>query len=740
MAAVAMLAMQAAQSPPPLAAIVPPPPVDQAVHTPINPWRAIISTVMRHVRKIPRLSHDMIIAASTLAGALAVLGACVALVVLTYILVYILRPRLFTISHSSQFDTYMTGTSTEIAHVMIRLSKAISSGALDSVLDMDNGTMEGLSLCEDQSPSGVETLRTVGNRISAELAGPVTRADLPADVLLYFQFHRSLASMKPDSAPVANMLSRMDLKTEVSFQNDITGETDADKVAEFHKSIFLPLCKLRKDVTLLSIRLNAACGMKITPDTSKGIMDIHLLRLHLDVYHDQTAFSFETRKSGPGRLPTAIMTLFWWPSVEHTYLKSIPSLWTSAPGRFKSGLDQYDKAWTALGPFILKLPCWMSHLDADERKAKCDDTQGDSFVDGARVVEGFSIGSLITGIVNLIRMLVPMVISIAEFIVLLASDPFQAIFSIIMLVLGMVIGLVGYLSYVLLTLTQLYWLPGLWYAWNISFVYAFWLTNLEVWFTVVLAIPYGLLTLVDLVTAGSVMHLLRCESLPSDLAVSPYTAFDNVRRRFGLMCSVPCSGVGFVPAFGGVACSCMPSDLPPFCPQQQLFRAFRSMPLGDPWIFDGFTADTAFYSLNPRDQQKHMASAYRRKTAFIGRCYASTSSFSFLTRHVCSNLDALLPEAVSSEDKAKLAQLCHQAHCNFGPPPGDDSSTHLEDLSTSPDAVMLPELGKASFCMDAPRPVVEADASNVTSGLSQAIMLMTLAACMAMVILYALLG
>lgn len=164
------------------------------------------------------------------------------------------------------------------------------------------------------------------------------------------------------------------------------------------------------------------------------------------------------------------------------------------------------------------------------------------------------------------------------------------------------------------------------------------------------------------------------------------------------------------------------------------------MPLGDPWIFDGFTADSSFYNSNPKDQQRLMATAYQRKTAFLGRCYSATSPYAFVTRHICADLDAILPSDVSSEDKARLALLCHQAHCNFGPGPGDDPASHVDDLSTAPDAVMLTETARASFCLDPPRVVDEPPDANATSDLGRVVLLIALAACIALAFLYALLG
>lgn len=711
-------------------------PSDVDVHAPMNPWKELVASFLRTLRAIPGIAMSVVQGSRELVVSIVLIAVFVLLIILGYVTYFVLRPRFFTISHSSAFEKYMVSTCAEVADTMHRLDARMKGGDLNSVFGMDNNALQQMSECGDSQPSTSESMRTIAERVTEELSIPVSRPDLATDVRLYFQYHRSLSSLKPDDKPVPNILAKMDFKTEPDFQNDISGEADTDKVVKFHSNVFLPISHLRDDVTALSVRLSAACAVHHPPNVVRAIMDIHLLRLHLDVYHAQTSLSYETRKSGPGRLPTAIMTLYWWPLVEPTYSKAIPNLWTEAPTEFKDGLNAYESAWAFLGKFILHLPCYMSYMSSSERDEKCGTIQSlsDSFVDGKRIVEGFSLGGLINGIGLLLMNIIPMVIHIAQFIILLATDPFQAIFGIFMLVLGMGLGLWSYLWYVFLTLTQFYWIPGVFYAFVISYVYAFILSFLEVVFTIALAVPYLIMTLIDLLTAGMIMQLLRCESLPSEWASQPFTAFDNVRGRFGLGCSVPCNGASFVPSYE-VMCYCMPPDTPPFCPQQQLFRAYRGLPLGDPWIFDGFTADSAFHVLDPKDQQRQMAKAYDRKTEFLGRCYSAVSPFSFITRHICADLDTLLPD-VSSKDKARLATLCHQAHCNFGP----SSTLDPSNVSASPPAVMHLDVGKASFCQDAERLVIKENTVNPTSGMARLILFMVLASCLALVILYSLLG
>lgn len=699
-----------------------------------NPWVAILRNILHVVRSTPVKVVSAIHSTSSLVQALVVLAICGALAVLGYVLVYIIRPRPFTISHSTKFDEYMSGASNEVALKVAQLADALASGVLDQVAELSGSDLDGLSACaatDDFAPTN-ETLGSVKRRLTAALLLLKARPHLSSDVALYYRFHRSLKSMTAPDTP--NMLARLDLKSEPAFLAELTGEVDPTKVAAFYNNVFVPMRQVRKHAVEASSRLHRACAITYDPETAQAVLDLHLLRMHLDTYHEQTTLSYETRKSGPGRLPTAIMTLYWWSAVEPTYTKSIPNLWTSAPKEFDDGKDAYEQGWDSLGPAILKLPCYMSHMDADERKSKCD---GGASTEGFR--ESFSLGGLISGIGKLLSSIIPMFISIAMFVLQLATDPFGAIFGFVMLILGMVIGLVLYLIYVLLTITELYMIPGIVYAFVVSYVYAFILTVLEVCFTIILAIPYLILTLIDLVTGGLIMHLLRCEALPSDWAVIPFAAYDNVRRRLGIVCAAPCFGQGFVPALGGVACYCMPSDVPPFCPQQQLFRAFRAIPLGDPYEFDGFTADAIFHTLDPEAQQRQMAKAYGRKADFLGRCYSASAPYSYITRHMCSDLDTLLPEGTTQEDRARLDGLCRQVHCDFGPQPG--AVLDPEELGSAPQAIMMGTLPRFPMCAMKPQAPVPAPLDGAEeSRLGYLAMLFALCACAILVLLYALLG
>lgn len=193
--------------------------------------------------------------------------------------------------------------------------------------------------------------------------------------------------------------------------------------------------------------------------------------------------------------------------------------------------------------------------------------------------------------------------------------------------------------------------------------------------------------------------------------------------------------IGYFAPFANVACFCQPTDTPPFCPQQQVFKAFRSLTLGDPWILDGFTPDQAYYSLSPKDQQRQMALTYHRKAHFLGRCYSAISPYAFITRHVCSNLDAHLPDA-TSEDKSRIEKLCHQAHCKFEP--GGDPNP--DNLYLSSEANQIHGTADASFCKNKAREVTDRDPDEETAGMGTLIVHIALGTCMAMVVLYALLG
>lgn len=698
-----------------------------------NPWVMITQWILKIIESIPERLKGAIVGAKEVVLACVILGVCVGLAIFAYILVFIIRPRFFTISHTADFDNYITAASKELASTIVRLSNAVRSGTLDKIsfVDADFAACPANDGYDEDTPSR-DALPSLVEALKKDLTFVAPRASLASDVSLYFRFHRSLSTMKDPRKP--NMLARMDMKSEASFLSEETGEVDPDKITTFHEQVFHPMAALRNHVVKASCLFHAACGANHSPAISRAILDVHMLRLYLDIYHDQTTLSFETRKSGPGRLPIAVMTLYWWPEVEPTFTKTIPHLWIDAPKEFVDGLMSYDRGWDYVGEVIIQLPCHMSHMKKTEREVKCGGMD--------KIREGFGMGSFFSGVGELFGSLIPLVTTLADLVLDIARDPFGSLLAILMLILGLIIGLVLYLVYALLTITQVYWIPGVIYAWYVSFAYAWFMTVWEVIFTIALAIPYAILTLIDLVTGGLIMHLLRCESLPSEWMTQPFTAFGNVRKRLGGMCAAPCGrgGGNFVPALAGAACYCMPADLPPFCPQQQLFRALKAMPLGDPYVFDGFTANAGFRTMSLEAQQHVMAKAYRRKAAFLGRCYSASAPYSFVTRHLCSDLDALLPEDTDPGDRANLDSLCRQVNCHFGPQEG--ASLDPDDLSRAPEAVMLGQMPKFPMCSTPPLTGSGGSGSpeREASRLAYIALLFALATCVILALLYALLG
>lgn len=695
-----------------------------------NPLLRYFMMFVRKVKGWTFSINDILKEASAIVLALVVLGVCVMIAIGAYVFVFLVRPRPFMISHSAPFEKYMVAASEEISSTIHHLSASLRGESMSTILDMTNDYLQDMSTCSEVEVHGDDSLRSLSDSVSSQLQILSVRTELTADVVRYFQYHRSLASMSSPSEP--NMLARLDFKSEAYFLSDITGEVDPLRVKEYYTNVYIPLRTVREAITKLSSRISLACGLEFSPDVSVTILNIHLLRLHLDTYHDQTTLSYETRKSGTGRLPTAVMTLYWWPEVESTYTKSVPNLWKATYNDYQEGLKTYQTAWNSLGEDIKDLPGKMSSLHA----GKDNFTNNPSRKRKAVVIEGFSIGGLISGLLKIVTSVVPLFELLPEFI----AHPFETTLKFLTMMLGLIIGLILYLIYMLLTITQVFWLPGLVYAFYVSYVYAFILSAVEIAFTMLLAIPYGILALLDMVTGGMVMHMLRCESLPSDWANVPFLAFENSRQRLAGLCVSPCSGERFAPSLGGTLCACLPSDVPPFCPQQQLFRAFREMSLGSPWIAEGFIPDASFYTLDQEGQQRQMALAYQRKTKFLGRCYSATSPYSFLTRHMCSDLANLLPHDTSDEVREQLTSLCHQAHCQFAPPLGDKPASHADDLSTSPDAIMSSKKPGIPFCNVQETMSQHPQAGDVTTRLGPAILLVTLAACMALVILYALLG
>jgi hypothetical protein len=288
------------------------------------------------------------------------------------------------------------------------------------------------------------------------------------------------------------------------------------------------------------------------------------------------------------------------------------------------------------------------------------------------IKEGVSIMGALSAIVDFIRNIEYVGIAIYRFGQKFPGDPFGSIIGILSLIVGTILGLLLVLIYMLMTFTGMFWLPLCVWGIILVFVSAILYTLFQFILSVLMAIPYLVLWLIDLPTRGLVTRMLRCENLPDDWAALPNFAEENVYRRMAFLCFKPC-GARYTPA--GCLCRKRKFYMPDYCPQQQIYRVFAGKGIkggvsryDGPYVFDTYHPLPGFGRKSLQSKQKTILSAYRDKMKWYQKCYVSMEDYGFVNRHVCRNVK-LVP-GLSDDQVDRLSVLCREAYCDYRPTSG----------------------------------------------------------------------
>ena len=308
----------------------------------------------------------------------------------------------------------------------------------------------------------------------------------------------------------------------------------------------------------------------------------------------------------------------------------------------------------------------------DKAAAAAGGQQEEGYQSSPDVVETVSITGALGAITNFILNIKFVGIAIARFGKQFPKDPFGSIIGILSLILGVILGLIFMLLYLFLTFTGAFWLLLCVWGIIITFVTAILYTIYQFIMSILMAIPYFVLWLIDMTTGGLVSRMLRCENLPDDWVDLPNYADSNTWQRTAFMCFKPC-GARFTPV--GCMCKRRKFYLPDYCPQQQIYRAFVGKGIKGglarfdaPYVFEKYSPMAGFGRIGLQKKQKMIISAYRDKMAWYQKCYASLEDYDYVNRHVCRNVD--LVEGLMDSERRKLTTLCRESYCDYRPTHG----------------------------------------------------------------------
>jgi hypothetical protein len=593
-----------------------------------------------------------------------------------------------------------------------------------------NDSMEKTTSCDaGGAGAGLADLQGTADRLRQAVDALLDRWQTKSsdeEMATYFSFYKEIAKY--------NCLSKYDIKSNAP-ELCVEGDIEDGLVQEFVKGVVRPMSSIEQVAEELSDKLDALPGLPNMRRWGaldyKVASAVHKMRL-LTSYKEAVHFMQKTRRK---KMHFAIWTQYYWPYVQDIYEHRIPEVWLKTGPNYvqyiKSGLTW----WGGVGVKIGLMPCNMAFPDPEERMEKCrardvtgkemfsqesvtteestpgdgtggmfpwlddkeakkrrwiakrdkqraarlqeqrhagqgDETEG--YEASPDVVETVSITGALGAITNFILNIKYVGIAIARFGQQFPTDPFGTIIGIISLIVGVILGLVFMILYMILTFTGSFWL--LLCVWGIvlTFVTAILYTLYQFQLSILMAIPYLWLWLIDLPTGGLVSRMLRCENLPDDWADLPNFADENVYRRMAFMCFKPCSA-RFTPI--GCLCKRRKIHMPDYCPQQQIYRAFAGKGIKGgmtrydaPFALEKYHPVAGFGRLSLQRKQKTIISVYRDKMEWYQKCYASLEDYDYINRHVCRNV-ALVP-GLSDEQQRKLSTLCRENYCDYRPTSG----------------------------------------------------------------------
>lgn len=670
---------------------------------------ATASEVRRTVTRLPRL----VIQIKDFLAAVLTLFFVVVLLVILYILARRVRPRTCWVNRSAAFSAYMKRHMRDVEGHLFQMRQQLRDGSVEILFRVGHADLPALKCAQpadnragepgsanrapdpnapqQQQASSSCVLADRGAKLLKLLDHLTSRGEqqFNADLTLYYKFYTTLQNLE---RPIYKFFAKRDILNAPRFnkKNPQTGDLmeviDEAAVAKFKSDFMHPFDELRSLLGALSAELATWSGIYHQTWYDAALFDfltgVHMLNLELNAYHAQITRSYETRKSLAMTLQFNVWTLYFVPYAAKTFTVRIPLIWERFPKTFTTQFDLFQSGWKYLRTLFITLPrklaseaTYSENFDQTSTASageEAGDAAGDAAADDGEVREGFGFIKGLLSIGEFFGTIIKVAVAIAATLAEFLNDPIKAIMWPVFLVISMILSMVLILVHTLLTILMVNYLLGFLWAWFMAFTVSVLLTVVEVMFVAVLALVFTVLWLLDLVTGGLVVRLLRCENAPDAWEKTPSAADANKATRYlGTLCCYPCAS-RFKPE--GALCWRLKPYVPDFCPQQQIVHTFRTGAVlgagavdGGPLMFDGLRLkDDPALAAKPRaEKEKAVRSAFDVGRHYLGNCYSAFSRYDYVNRHVCFNIDRLPDATYSAATKARLRSLCGQAYCEF---------------------------------------------------------------------------
>jgi hypothetical protein len=547
-------------------------------------------------------------------------------------------PRPFLFGHSEPLDNFMKGYIPDL------LSSIHPNGTL-------NSNFSGMS-----------------KYTPGQMLFPLVATDDPNSApLLYLYFALGSSPKKSVGGIVDNLVPDCSLADEIATSCKEPTQSKAD--LKKWDNLNADLIAIDKAISNGEAKYKASLK---TPDPSK-LKDMRLAFL-LDKkrYIKNIKVMYDFRKSGGfGNMTLLEITmldfiLYVWkapngkvPYVWHMYWPDVFDFFNFLFGWFKS---------PTVNKFVMTLPAIIGGVDVEKftpppisMQTKGDTIETFGFLKGL-----MEIPKILMTIATFFTTLQAVAMAIAESI----TNPIK----ILKMIIGMIVGVILVILYMLLiALNFLLYIPAAIYVAFIDIIKTiFW-----IFLFLIMAIFYLFIWLLDMVTGGLFLKIMRCENLPNKWYTQPGYFLNNKYVR-GFMCNFTCS-TRYQPSDNGMWCDRLPIGRPSFCPQQILYNAVQTVINDIPSpIITGTTSDrklmykfiipASYYGLDEIGKKTKIVTFLKNKRNYLNRCYKYNKEFSTFALASCKYFHKLKTENDPLYEKYKKIidkslDVCESTHC-----------------------------------------------------------------------------
>lgn len=556
---------------------------------------------------------------------------------LSYLMYVHYYPRPFAFGHSEPLEQFMETYIPELVHALQKVNEIDKNTVTDDVLKQKSSYIKSKCL------------------ISCNNEG-----DPESAPFLYLYF---LLGKKPKKS-VVRIANRI-------IPNCSVAETLAD---EIHENDTVPVPFI-KDIEVVHTHIKDIRDKLKETLSSKDPKKIHHMRLALLL--DKKQYIENIQKMYKFRITGGIENMAL---LEVTMMDYINYVWVPPKGVvpkvwMKFHLNIVEKAklyqdWLAspeVSSFVARLPATIGGVEME----KFADKKLENFMLPPHTKEGDhiehfgflkglaklpSIFSALPTFITTALEFITTLMTVAQAMVSAIVNPIKALRLIIGMIAGVILVIV---YYIMLALSFMMYGPAFVYVLFDSIFKTAW----SILLFILQATFYMVLWVIDMITGGLILKIMRCENLPSKWFSQPGFFFDNKYTR-SFMCNSTCAK-RFVPSDGSSWCNRMRRGRPMYCPQQILYNAadvvINNQTSGNSItnakeneLLYKFVIPPAYYTSGEVKKKRMIAEYIKDKAAYNKDCFAFEKKYSDFGITVCKYFRQLADDAKTEESWAKM--------------------------------------------------------------------------------------